>query len=159
MSRRRSKYDKKYYVGGPLTDLFSNVALGVIMTSVFGIGIVSWILLLALTGSDTRTAMLIVLSVISAILLVGQMLCICFIGYDGFARTLWVAWVAGIVMAIIGFYIGGVHMMPLAEGQSTLLRMILELIFYIPAAAFLMIVPVVMINIVIWLIMSIFGKS
>ena len=64
-----------------------------------------------------------------------------------------------IIFSIIGFYIAGIPMMPLAQGKTWLLKFFLELIFYIPVAAVLTVIPALIINVLMWLIMNIFGKQ
>ena len=159
MGRRKSDNEQRLFVRGPFSGMLSGMLLGVIMGILFLIGVVAWILLLTLVSGPSQTKILVIQLIVSIILLAANICGICFVGYDGFGRTMWLTWVCGIVLSIIGFYIAGIPMMPLAQGKGLLLKFFLELIFYIPVSAALTVIPALIINVVVWLIMNIFGKS
>ena len=158
MGRRRDD-EHRIFVRGPFSGMLSGMMLGIILGILFLIGVVAWVLLLTLVSGPSQTKILIIQLIVSIILRAANICAICFVGYDGFGRTMWLTWVAGIVFSIIGFYIAGIPMMPLAQGKTWLLKFFLELIFYIPVAAVLTVIPALIINVLMWLIMNIFGKQ
>lgn len=158
MGRKRSDDEHRFFVRGPFSGMFSGLLLGIIIGILFLVGVVAWVLLLTLVSGSSQTKILVIQLIVSIILLAANICMICFVGYDGFGKTMWVTWVAGIVLSIIGFYIAGIPMMPLAQGRSGLLKFFLELVFYIPVSAALTVIPTLIINILMWLIMNIFGN-
>lgn len=137
--------------------LISDSVIGIVIAILFVIGVFSWVVLLSSDGD--KTSMYIVLGIVSLILLAGNIYGICRIGYDGFSRSMWVTWVAGIVMTVFGFFIGNVQILAVNGNENRLAHGLLEMLVFIPVSMVLTIVPVVIISVIAWLIINIFGQN
>lgn len=157
MTSKRDDKHLKVNLNSSFLGLLSNSAIGIIIAIFFVIGIFSWVFLLSSEGD--KTSIYVVLAIVSILLLAGNIYGICRIGYDGFVRGMWISWVAGIVMTVIGFFIGNVHILAMNAAEDSFSHALLEMLVFIPISMVLTIVPVVIISVITWLIINIFGQS
>lgn len=157
MASKRNNRHLDVNLNSHFLGLISGSVIGIVIAIFFVIGVFSWVFLLSSKGD--KTSMYVVLGIVSLILLAGNIYGICRIGYDGFARGLWLTWVAGIVMTVIGFFIGNVHILSVNGEENFIAHGLLELLIFIPVSMVLIIVPVVIISVIAWLIINIFGQN
>lgn len=156
--RRQSSHDFNIRLNMPLFDQRPGLIAGIVLTLFFTGGILVWIYLFSM-DNDTARKILIVEAVVNVILMLVNIYCILRVGYDGFLRNLGMTWLLNVVLTIIGFYIGHIHLLAAAANdQSVLLHGFLEFLVFALLTALMAVVPTLIICLLMWLIMAIFGK-
>lgn len=156
--RRQSSHDFNIRLNMPLFDQRPGLIAGIVLTLFFTGGILVWIYLFSM-DNDTARKILIVEAVVNVILMLVNIYCILRVGYDGFLRNLGMTWLLNVVLTIIGFYIGHIHLLAAAANdQSVLLHGFLEFLVFVLLTALMAVVPTLIICLLMWLIMAIFGK-
>lgn len=141
----------------PLFDQRPGLIAGILLALFFTAGILVWIYLFSM-DNETARKILVVEAVVNVILLAVNLFCILRVGYDGFLRNLGMTWLLNIVLTIIGFYIGHIHLLAAAaDGQSVLLHGFLEFLVFVLLTALMAVVPTLIISLLMWLLMAIFG--
>lgn len=133
---------------GPLTGIAAFLAfLG---------GILVWFFLFSMDGWVSRKIFQVEL-IVNVILLAANVFAICRIGYDGFVRNTSVTLVFNLVFAMIGFYLAHVHILPVPAGGMEWIFKAAEFFLFFVLAVLMSMVPTLVICLVMWLIMAIFG--
>lgn len=141
----------------PLFDQRPGLIAGILLALFFTAGILVWIYLFSMDNATARK-ILVVEAVVNVILLAVNLFCILRVGYDGFLKNLGMTWLLNIVLTIIGFYICHIHLLAAAaDGQSALLHGFLEFLVFVLLTALMAVVPTLIISLLMWLIMAIFG--
>lgn len=156
--KRQSPHDFNIRLSMPLFDQRPGLIAGILMTLFFTGGILVWIYLFSM-DNDMARKILVVEAIVNVILLLVNLYCILRVGYDGFLRNLGMTWLLNVVLTIVGFYMGHVHLLAAAaDGQSILLHGFLEFIVFVLLTALMAVVPTLIISLLMWLIMAIFGR-
>ncbi len=119
-------------------------------------GILVWFFLFSLDGWVSRKIFQVEL-VVNVILLAANVFAICRIGYDGFVRNTSVTLVFNLLLAVIGFYLAGVHILPVPAGGMEWAFKAAEFFVFFVLAILMSMVPTLVICLVMWLIMAVFG--
>lgn len=136
------------YRPGPLT--------GIAAFLIFLGGILVWFFLFSLDGWVSRKIFQVEL-VVNGILLVANVFAICRIGYDGFVRNTSVTMVFNLIFAMIGFYLARVHILPVPAAGMEWMFKAAEFFLFFVLATLMSMVPTLVICLVMWLIMAVFG--
>lgn len=133
-------------------------ASGVLFISGMLFSAVTWILL-CVTGWDNCGKAIVCAVVGMALVLLMNILIICFMGYDGFWWGYRLSLVAGGLVTFFALIIGKFSIIPVPEeGHFRAVLICLNILADILMAIFLMMIPVAIISALIWLVMELFGN-
>lgn len=156
MKRNSRGSDWKINLQIPGLDQKMGFALGIFAALFFLGGIFVWVFIFAATGTETVLNLEIVINIIVFLI---NLFAICRIGYDGFLKNLKVTYGGEIYLTVIGFYLGDIHFLKIPAGGTDLLYRFLEFLAFIIFSVFAAILPSVIICLIMWLVMSVFGKN
>ncbi|HIS46828.1 MAG TPA: hypothetical protein IAB46_04545 [Candidatus Scybalocola faecigallinarum] len=125
-----------------------SAAAGVLATLFCIGGVVIWFYVLGRSGEISHK-ILVVEIVVSLILLALNIFGICRIGYDGFLKSAAATGVIHVVLTTIGFYLAGLELM---DGA-------MRFAIYLGIAALMAVLPTMVISVIMWGIMALFGDE
>ncbi|HIZ45030.1 MAG TPA: hypothetical protein H9672_10015 [Firmicutes bacterium] len=111
-------------------------------------GVVIWFYVLGLNNEISHKIMT-VEGIVSLILLALNIFGICRIGYDGFLRNVSATGVIHLVLSTVGFYLVGLEIM---DGA-------MEFAIFLGIAALMAVLPAMLISVVMWGVMALFGDE
>lgn len=152
-SGRNSHWDIDFHIPGLNQEM--GFAVGIFTALFFLGGIFVWFCLFAMAEAGP---VLILELVVNVVVFLVNLYAICRIGYDGFEKNLKVTYTGEIFLTIIGFYIGGIHFLKIPAGGTDPVYRFLEFLVFVIFAVFAAVLPSVIIALIMWLVMSVFGK-
>lgn len=158
MDMRRNGRDSNWKIDLQIPGLDQRMgfAAGIFAALFFLGGIFVWAFLFAAVG----TGSILTLEMIINIIIFGvNLFAICRIGYDGFWKNLKVTYGGEIFLTVAGFYMGDIHFLTIPAGGTDLLYRFLEFLAFVIFSVFASILPSVLFCLVMWLVMSVFGKN
>lgn len=156
MKKKKQNIHFDFHMDMAEPEVGRGIALGILGT-LFILGtILAWVYLFSLNRSDSGRVLL-VEGIVLFLLLAGNIFTICRIGYDGFFKNMAVTWAVGSVLSAVGFYMADIHVLAVPEGGK-LLWGVMDFLLILGGALFLSCVPALIICVVMWGIMYIFGK-
>ncbi len=151
-NRNRNSFDVNLNLrsgDGPFQTVSSLSAVAGVFGALFCVGgVVIWFYVLGMDSAFSHKIMA-VEAVVSLILLGLNIFGICRIGYDGFLRNVAATGSIHLVLATAGFYLTGLE---LTEGA-------MEFAIFVGIAALLAVLPTLVIAVVVWGIMALFGDE
>lgn len=130
---------------------------GVAAVLLFLGGVLVWFVLFSLKGELSRQILTIEI-VVNVILLAVNIYAICRIGYDGFVKNGLVTWSLNVILAMAGFYLTGLKMLKISAAGMEWLTDFMEFMVFLLLASLMSLVPTLLICLVMWLVMAVFGE-
>ncbi len=139
--------------------IFISVAVRVILIILFVAGIFLWLYVFAL-GDQTCRQILFIEIIVSIIILAGCLYGICRLGYeDNLWLNIKLNYLISFILSMIGFYISRIPIISRPDSaRAEVLFYVIQFIVYALISASMAMIPVLVICVLIWIIMKIFGR-